>query len=301
MSDNRFEDIPFNSPVQPNQLELDTRFCFNCYPGISCFNACCKQADITLAPYDILRLKNHLEMTSAEFLKKHTVPFELDAHGMPGVKMRTTDVDPVCLFMDPVKGCTVYEDRPSACRYYPLALMSSRKANEYHDEQHYAHVQEDHCMGHKEDRELTVAEYREEQKVEKFDELNRSFYQLILKKKSSGPAVGKPSPTSFQLFFMVCYDSDRFNEFLNAPNFRKVYDLSDEEFDLINQDDVERLKFGYRLLKQVLFGEHSIPLVKDAYKNRMEERAEILTARQEAEAAYSRAKDQEPFEKYIDD
>ncbi len=301
MSDERFNDIPFNSPVQPAQLGPDTKFCFNCYPGISCFNACCKQADITLAPYDIIRLKNRLGMTSSEFLKKHTVPFEMDAHGMPGVKMRTTDDDPVCLFMDEEKGCTVYEDRPSACRYYPIALLASRKADEYHDEQHYALVSEEHCMGHKEDRELTVDEYRKDQKVEEFDELNRAYYQLILKKKSAGPAIGKPSPTSFQLFFMVCYDSDRFREFLNAPNFRKVYDLSDEEFEAINENDVERLKFGYRLLKQVLFGENSIPLVKDAYEKRMAERAEILKARREAEAAYARAKEQEPFEKYIED
>ncbi len=77
--------------------------------------------------------------------------------------------------------------------------------------------------------------------------------------------------------------------------------LSDEEFEAINENDVERLKFGYRLLKQVLFGENSIPLVKDAYEKRMAERAEILKARREAEAAYARAKEQEPFEKYIED
>ena len=94
MSDEKF-DLPHQSPVLPNRLQDNSKFCFNCYPGISCFNACCKQADITLAPYDIIRLKNRLGMTSTEFLKKHTVPFEMDAHGLPGVKLRTTDVEPV--------------------------------------------------------------------------------------------------------------------------------------------------------------------------------------------------------------
>jgi len=268
MSDDAFKDIPFSSPVQPAQLKLESKICFNCYPGISCFNACCKQADITLAPYDIIRLKNRLGLTSSEFLKKHTVPFEMDGHGTPGVKLRTTDEDPVCLFMDEEKGCTVYEDRPSACRYYPVALLASRKSDEYHDEQHYALVQEEHCMGHKEDREITVADYRKEQGVEDYDELNRDFYRIMLKKKSAGPAIGKPSPTSFQFFFMACYDIDRFKDFLSAPNFRAVYDISDEEYDRIMNDDVERLKFGYRLLMQVLFGEDKIPLKEGAFEKR---------------------------------
>jgi len=299
MSDKKFEEIPFSSPVLPNQLQPESKICFDCKPGISCFNACCKQADITLAPYDIIRLKTRLGMTSTEFLKKHTVPFELDSHGMPGVKMRTTDIDPVCLFMDEEKGCTVYEDRPSACRYYPIALMTSRKQNEYHDEQHYALVEESHCMGHKEKRELTVAEYRREQQVEEYDELNREYYRLILKKKSAGPSIGSPSPTSFQFFFLACYDIDRFKQFLNSPSFLTVYDLTDEEFQRINDDDVERLKFAYRLLKQVLFAEQSIPLKQGAYDKRMEERKEILEMRRQIEIEAHQGK--EAFEKYIAD
>jgi Fe-S-cluster containining protein len=299
MSDDAFKDIPFSSPIQPRQLTLESKICFNCYPGISCFNACCKQADITLAPYDIIRLKNRLGMTSSEFLKKHTVPFQMDGHGTPGVKMRTTDDDPVCLFMDEEKGCTVYEDRPSACRYYPVALLSSRRSDEYHDEQSYALVEESHCMGHKETREITVADYRKEQKVEDYDELNRDYYRIILKKKSAGPAIGKPSPTSFQFFFLVCYDIDRFKDFLSAPNFRTVYDISDEEYATIMADDVERLKFGYRLLMQVLFGEDKIPLKENAFEKRMEERKEILEARRQAEIELARQA--APFEKYIEE
>lgn len=290
-------DIPFKSPVAPQQLEDDSKICFNCYPGISCFNACCKQADITLAPYDIIRMKNRLGMSSSEFLKQHSVPFELDSHGTPGVKMRTTDNDPVCLFMDEEKGCTIYEDRPSACRYYPVALMSSRRSDEYHDEMHFALVREEHCMGHNEPREITVDQYRAEQGVKEYDELNRDYYRLILKKKSAGPAIGKPSPMSFQLFFMVCYDIDRFNEFLKSKNFRAIYNISDEEFERITTDDIERLKFGYRLLKQVLFGEESIPLVEGAFEKRMAERGDILAARKQMEIELARQKD--PVEDFI--
>ena len=41
-------DIPFESNLVPQMLDLGTRLKFRCHKGISCFNACCKKADITL-------------------------------------------------------------------------------------------------------------------------------------------------------------------------------------------------------------------------------------------------------------
>ena len=132
-----------------------------------------------------------------------------------------------------------------------------------------------------------------------YDEYNREYYQIILKKKSSGPGIGKPSDTSFSFFFMVCFDTDKFKQFLNATNFRQMYDISNSEFETINNDELARLKFGFRLLRQVLFGEESIPMVEGAYEKRMEERKEILEARRKAEIAMHQGK--EAFEKYVED
>ena len=84
-------DIPFKSSILPKLLDEGTKLRFRCYKGISCFNACCKRADVTLAPYDIIRLKRRLGMSSTDFLAKHTVPFEMDADGLMGVKLKTDD------------------------------------------------------------------------------------------------------------------------------------------------------------------------------------------------------------------
>ena len=65
MSEENF-DLPFASPVVPELLTDDSKINFRYCPGISCFNACCKQADITLAPYDILRMKKHLGMSTTD-------------------------------------------------------------------------------------------------------------------------------------------------------------------------------------------------------------------------------------------
>ena len=87
-------DLPFKSDMVPEMLDLGSRLKFRCHKGVSCFNACCKQADVSLTPYDIIRLKDHLGMTATDFLKAHTVPFQMDKEGLPGVKLRTTDEGP---------------------------------------------------------------------------------------------------------------------------------------------------------------------------------------------------------------
>jgi len=224
MSDEKL-DIPFKSPNMPAMLTANSKFTFSCYKGISCFNDCCRRADVTLAPYDIVRLKKRLGMTSSEFLNAHSVPFSMDKDKVPGLKMRTDD-DGACLLLDGDNGCSVYEDRPTVCRYYPIALLSMREKDASEATENYSMIHEAHCKGHEEDREITVGAYREEQGCEEFDEHNREWYQLILKKKSGGPGVGTPSEMSRQLFFMASYNTDMFRKFVLSDNFKASYELS---------------------------------------------------------------------------
>ncbi|OAD22428.1 FAD-dependent pyridine nucleotide-disulfide oxidoreductase [Candidatus Thiomargarita nelsonii] len=126
MSDSPLENLPHDSPLQTVKLSLDDTIQFRCHKDIACFNECCKRIDITLTPYDILRLKKRLGLTSNEFLAQYTLPYEMDGHGMPGVKIKTADDNPACPFLSE-EGCSVYEDRPTVCRYYALGLMSMQK------------------------------------------------------------------------------------------------------------------------------------------------------------------------------
>jgi Fe-S-cluster containining protein len=135
------------SPVVPTMYDESKEIQFSCHKGIGCWNACCANIDISLTPYDIIRLKKRLGMTSTQFLRDYTVPYELEKDGIAGVKFRPVDNGTACRFMQP-EGCAVYEDRPTACRYYPVALLSMRKQDEYTDTQSYALVEEEHCKGH---------------------------------------------------------------------------------------------------------------------------------------------------------
>ena len=286
------------SPVVPEMSNGNKKIRFQCRKDINCWNACCSNIDISLTPYDILRLKQHLDMSSGEFLQQYTVPYELDQGGIAGVKLRPVENGTACRFMTP-EGCSVYEDRPTACRYYPVALLSMRRQDEYIDSRSYALVKEEHCLGHNEPRELTIDEYRHEQGVEEYDELARGWRQLILKKKSSGPSIGKPSKSSLQLFFMVCYDLDRFRDFVVSDGFNELYDLNTEETVEILGDDTQLMLFGFRFLKQVLFGENSIELKHDAATRRLERYREKMRS-MEQEAVERRLAEQDEMYKADD-
>lgn len=282
------DELPFSgSPVLPKMCDESKVIQFQCHKGISCWNACCSNIDISLTPYDILRLKKRLNLSSGEFLLQYTVPYEMEQSGIAGVKLRPVENGTACQFMTP-EGCGAYEDRPTACRYYPVALLSMRKQDEYTDTQSYALVKEEHCMGHNEPRSLTIDAYRKEQGLEEYDELARGWRQLILQKKSSGPSIGKPSKASLQLYFMACYDLDRFRSFVSSSGFTELYDLPSDESRAILADDCALMLFGFRFLKQVLFGENSIALHKDVAGKRLD-RVQKYAEQLEIEAKAKRA------------
>lgn len=274
------------SPVVPEVLEGGHRIRFHCARGVACWNACCANIDVALTPYDIVRIKTRLGITSTEFLREYTVPCEFEKDGIAGVKLRPVEGGTACRFMRP-EGCSIYADRPTACRYYPVALLAMRRQGEAVERDHYARVSEGHCRGHGIGPTKTIDAYRAEQGLPEYDELARGWRQLILKKKSCGPAIGTPSLKSRQLFFMACYDLDTFRLFVASEAFGRLFALPGEERARLLADDVELMLFAFRFLKQVLFGEHSIALNDSAAQARVarsRERRERV-ARIEGEAA----------------
>ena len=57
---------------EAKQLSPESRFYFNCHSRLACFNQCCQKPTIILKPYDIIRLRKRLKITSGEFLERYT-------------------------------------------------------------------------------------------------------------------------------------------------------------------------------------------------------------------------------------
>lgn len=93
-------------------ISPDTPFRFACNPGVACFNACCRDLNQLLAPYDVLHLKRCLGLPSQLFLQPYTQRHTGPGSGLPVVTLKPTDPERLtCPFVAP-EGCRVYVDRP---------------------------------------------------------------------------------------------------------------------------------------------------------------------------------------------
>ena len=252
-------------PVHPVQLKADDRFEFRCHPGIACWNACCHGADVTLTPYDILRLSRRLGLRPAEFLERHTVPALHDTTDMPVAKLKMAGEDGkgACAFMKP-EGCSVYADRPITCRYYPLGLVSHKLKDAPKKEDFHFLVKEAHCRGHDETKSQTVDDFRTEQGVAPYEEVNRGWVNILMKlaswKSIGGPMGRAPSDQTRQMFFMVSTDVDRFRRFVLESKFLRTYDIPVAAVERIKVDDVTLLQLGFDWLKAIMFNEPTLTM-----------------------------------------
>lgn len=238
--------------IDPVRLNFDSRFKFKCHPGVSCFTECCRGINIILTPYDVIRLKIRLNLPSDQFLAIYTEPHLLEKTDLPVVTLKQLDDDrSSCPFVRD-EGCLLYEDRPTACRYYPLGTASLQHKEGADDEGFFFFVHEPHCKGFEEDCEWSVAQWREDQGVDLRDEVNAEWTDLVVRKRSFPPNV-KLTEKAKQLFFMVSYNIDKFRSFVFDSTFLERMPVDEEAQEKLKTDDVELFKFGVQWLKSVLF------------------------------------------------
>jgi len=239
--------------VSPVRLGYESTFKFKCHPGVSCFTQCCRGINIILTPYDIIQLKNRLNLSSREFLAIYTEPHILEKTDLPMVTLKLLDDDrESCPFVKDETGCIIYEDRPTSCRYYPLGTATLQHKEGADEDGFFFFVNEPHCKGFEEDAEWTVAEWRQDQGVDLRDEVNSQWTDLVVRKRSF-PASIKLTDQAKQMFFLVSYDIDKFREFVFESSFLKRFDVDDATVEKIKNDEIELLKFGLDWLQGVLF------------------------------------------------
>ena len=272
--------------VKPAQYSLDDKFKFNCHKGIACFNKCCKNVDVPLTPYDILRLKKHLGLRSTEFVARYSLPFDMDAHGIPGLKLTHKHGSSECVFVTE-EGCSVYQDRPTACRYYALGITGSHKKHGSKTSNAYFVMNDDFCLGHREPDIQSIRQYLHDQGAAHYDQYNEDWRAIINKTRFSSPAFGKLGERSMQLFDMCSYDIDSFREYIQGSGFLNLFDIDQRSLDILINDDEELLLFAMRFLKQILYSEKTIPLKQKTGHEQLQLIPEVSVKRYEAQPASS--------------
>lgn len=218
-------------------------FQFNCYQGVSCFTNCCQDVTIVLTPYDVLRLKTGLKISSGEFLDQHTIVIPKKGHLIPLFILKMNESDKKCPFVSQ-EGCTVYQDRPWPCRMYPLNL---------NDDGTYSLIADaSKCFGLKEDETTKISDWLKQQGIEPYEEMNEYLSSLTIQLQSQKMDIDNPQIQ--QMTVMALYNIDRFREFVFKSTFLDRLEVEPEILEAIKENDTELLKFAFDWIKFGLFG-----------------------------------------------
>ena len=152
-------------------------------------------------------------------------------------------------------GCTVYEDRPTACRTYPLERAVDRTPSRGRPKEYYFITHHPYCFGHQEAKEWTVSTWLKDQKVQQYNALNDLWAEidtLFAGNPWQGEGAGGPRQ---QMAFMVCYNIDGFRTFAEENKLFDQFKLESSLRRILADDDEALLKFGFEWLKYVMAGQ----------------------------------------------
>lgn len=232
-------------------LLLNDTFRFSCSKKVPCFNECCHDLNQFLTPYDILRLKKRLRLTSALFLEQYTSQHTGPETGLPIITLKTDHTHPYqCPFVTS-SGCSVYEDRPSSCRAYPLLRIASRSRETGQITEQYMLFKEPHCLGFHQGQPWTVQEWVKNQELTIYNEINDLLMEIIGLKHRCLP--GPLDIKSSFMFHMACYDLDKFRSHIFDKGIRIDGNLDEGILNAVKTDDLALLKLGHRWIKERLF------------------------------------------------
>lgn len=234
-------------PKNVSRLEKDETFYFSCHPGVDCFTDCCRQLELALTPYDVLRLKQESKLPSNTFLKNYVIQEQEAEDVFPRFYLTMVDDGRAsCVFVSQ-SGCTVYPGRPGACRAYPMGRAAIRHDNVM--DEFFVLLNEDHCHGFQENEEQTIERYSKGQGLQPYNSFNDKVATLLQHEKiRQGMQLTKEQ---IELFVLALYDLDTFRKRLDEGELpqQDQYPSHKEAC----KDDEQLLLFGIDWLQEVLF------------------------------------------------
>ncbi|MHC4663303.1 MAG: YkgJ family cysteine cluster protein [Planctomycetota bacterium] len=258
--------------AEHRRLGPDDSFKFACYPEVSCFNKCCGDVNIFLSPYDVLRMKKRLGLSSSDFLVKYVqMPVQKDMKTPVVMLKMNDDEEKTCPFLKD-DGCSIYSDRPWPCRMYPLGMAAQKDTPDgWRGDRFYFLLKEDVCKGFDEQKEWTVREWVDDQEIDEYNEWGEQFKELTLHQYFE--KGGTLRPEKMHMLFTACYDLDKFREFVFGSTFLMRFEMDEDFVEEIRYNDEALLKFAFMWLRFSLFSEPTMKLKKgiaEAYKGNLE-------------------------------
>ena len=235
-------------------LKKTDTFNFRCHKDLTCFNRCCRNLNLFLYPYDVLRLKKSLDLDSDRFLESHVDVVLRKGNYFPDVLLRMADNESqTCPFLSD-EGCTVYPDRPDTCRTFPVeqGMLFNDRPGESEIVSFFRPP--DFCQGQHENQALTLAQWAQDQQADTYNQMTARWASIkaLFQKDPWGPeglngAKGK-------MAFMAAYNIDRFREFVFKSSFLKRYRVKRTLAIKLRASDRELLLFGFEWIRYFVWG-----------------------------------------------
>lgn len=239
-------------PENFQSLHGKEKFYFSCHPGVPCFTECCRELDLALTPYDVLRLKNHLQMHSGSFLEQYVIIEWEEGQIFPTCYLTMVDDGRAsCVFVEKT-GCRVYPDRPSACRAYPVGRGARRQADGTTEEL-FVLIKEPHCCGFEEEQEQTPLDYFSDQDLATYNRINDALMPLLQHQRIQNGF--RPERKQLDQFILALYNLDMFRQEMADGRISMNRPLGALELQAMSGDDEELLLLGVRWLLQEFFKE----------------------------------------------
>ena len=230
------------------------KFSFGCHAGVDCFTECCRELELALTPYDVLRLRKKLGLSSADFINRYIVLEQEQNDIFPRLYLGMVDDGRAsCPFVGPT-GCMVYEDRPGACRAYPVGRGASLTADGSRQEI-YVLVRENHCLGFDEPGLYSVKEWFHNQGLAEYNQMNDEVMSLLQHDQVRQGV--RFSPEQIDFFLLALYKLDEFRYFVSGTDCAARFKVEEQDRQAALIDEESLLRFGIRCLKKVLFDQGS--------------------------------------------
>ena len=236
--------------IPDRKLRDNDSFSFSCRKELECFNRCCRDINLFLTPYDIVRIKRRLNMPSYEFLRTYTFPLFPEEVGHPVILMKMLpDETKNCPFVGD-EGCMIYDDRPWSCRSFPLEPVSETPDPEFEL------VKRDFCLGFSSNKNYTIKKWRDTQNISFYEEMNNEW-KLITHHENFG-SLDLLHGEARDMFFLGSYNIDEFRNMVFQSSFQDHFNIEKKMLKKMRSDETDLLRFAFRWLRQVLFGENTL-------------------------------------------
>jgi hypothetical protein len=240
--------------ILSKRLKEDQRFSFKCHQGLDCFTKCCRNLNLFLYPYDVLRLRNRLRISSGSFLDTYVDMVLREGNYFPDVLLRMAENEErTCPFLS-AAGCTVYPDRPDTCRTFPLEQGIIFDNSKGRATDIYFFKPPDFCLGQHEAQEWTYATWAQDQGAAVYHKMTARWAEIKALFQSDPWGIEGPKGPKARMAFMATYNLDTFREFVFGSTFLKRYRVKKEMLKRIETDEVALMKFGFVWVKLFVWG-----------------------------------------------